>query len=56
MPGDQPGFQLNVDLKNPADPPLASPPHHTGETYQPARTNAESKTCAKTRLGRVHNC
>src|SRR5271166_5114741 len=47
MPGDQPGFQLNVDLE--IQPIRHSrPPHPAGETYHPARTKAESTTSMKT--------
>src|SRR5271166_3689131 len=47
MPGDQPGFQLNVDLE--IQPIRHSrPPHPAGETYHPARTKAESTTSMQT--------
>ena len=43
MPGDQPRFQLDIDLEI---QPLRHehPPHRAGETYYPARTNLESMT------------
>jgi hypothetical protein len=48
MPGDQPGFQLDIDLEiQPIRHPL--PPHRAGETYHPGGTKTESTTSLETR-------